>query len=236
MIQKTNIDKLDEVMAKEEQILANAVAKSLSVYNKNPTGSNLKDYQLNKKAYDECKARAAGKVDEHLGTKAKVLVYLDAEGWDVKRSKLYKDLQHVPKTKGGYLKADVDMYAKLRLVRADGPVVEMDSAEKTKQEIRVTTARAEKFELENEIFKGKFILRSEVEQLHASKAHHLKTGLEGFFQSQAAMMVEVCGGDPDKVADLREFCLAEFAKHLNEYSKSCRYSVPVVPASEDLEI
>ena len=230
-----SLEKLNKDLSQEKDILAAAVKKTLDIYNENPTTANLRDYQANKKAYDDCIAKLDGKDLDFFNTKADVLSYLEFEGWDVKKSKLYKDMKHVPKTDGGYLKADVDMYAKLRLVKSNGAVVDMDSGEKTRQEIRVAAARAEKLEMENDIMQGKYILRAEVEQLHASKAQHLKTALQGFFQSQAAMIIETSEGDASRAADVREFCLLELAKFLNEYAKPCRYSVPLISVSEDRE-
>jgi len=219
-----------------EQALITAHEQAKKALGEKVTTETIKSVQAAEKALTEYRARSiSGKANESFEKKTQVLEYLQEEGWDIKKSKLFTDLKSVPRTKGCYLKKDVDMYAKLRLVKADGPERENDSAEKTRQEIRVASARAEKLEMENEILQGKYILRSEVEQLHASKAHHLKSGLIGFFQSQTSVMVELCDGDQDKAAELREYCMRELRKHLNEYSKSCRYSVPAVLPVEDGE-
>lgn len=175
--------------------------------------------------------------------KTEVHRYLKKGGFDLGdskcNSKLAKDLKGILKKDGYWLQDDIDNYAKFGELKRLGGAMSADAAlvaeEIKAAELRLAVGKANEIEHKNKVAVGKYILRSEVEQLHASKAQHLKSGLEGHFRSQAAVMVETCGGDPDKAADLRESCLAALAKLLNEYSKPCRYSVPVVSNTEEAE-
>jgi len=231
----SNLSKLDAALSREGEILAAAVAKSMSAYNQSPTQANLRDYQANKKAYQEYKALRDGGPPEVLASKTDVLRHLRAEGWAVKKSKLFADLKGVPRTNGGWKISDVEKYASLKLVHSEGAEAETNTAEKIRQEVRVAAARAEKLEMENDILRGRYILRAEAERLHATKAHMLKAGLEDFFRSQAASMVDISGGDPALVPDLREYCLRELFSHLHEYAKVCRYPSPELAEEEEID-
>jgi hypothetical protein len=230
---KSALQKLDDALAKEEQFIAAAVAKSLTAYNKNPTGQNLRDYQANKKALDEYRAKASGKEDDHFATKGKVLIYLEDADWDVKKSKLYTDLKSVPKTKGGYLKKDIDMYAKLRLTKANGAGVGQDNAEKTRQEIRVAAARAEKLEMENEILRGRYLLKSEVEMLLAARAKVLYDGVKSFGVNMSSRMVDIVKGDQSMTPDLIELYKIEIETLFDHYSRPMGFTAPAIPDEEE---
>ena len=231
---KTDLEKLDEALKKEEQILGVAVAKSLTQYNKNPTSSNLRDYQANKRALEEYRAKASGKETDTFSTKGKVLIYLEAEGWDVKKSKLYNDLRSVPKTKGNYHKKDVDMYAKLRLTKANGAEVCQDNAEKTRQEIRVAAARAEKLEMENDILRGKYQLKSNVNRELVARMIQLKKDEKTDNKVKSADIISLVGGDIEKEKELQKFLNDGTDRRMNTYAKPFKFSVSMTELEKEI--
>lgn len=233
---KSNLAKLDEALEKEEQIIGAAVAKSLKEYNTNPTTVNFRNFQTNKKALEEFRAKASGKADNHFTTKGKVLVYLEAAGWDVKKSKLYNDLKSVPKTKGGYLKKDVDMYAKLRLAKADGAEISQDNAEKTRHEVRIAAARAEKLEMENDILRRKYLLKSTVNRELVARMIQLRKDEKTDNKVKAADILSIVGGVIEKEKELKNFLDTATDRRMNTYSKPFKFTVTMSELEKEIAL
>lgn len=231
-----DLKKLDEALEKEEQIIGAAVAKSLKEYNANPTSVNLRDYQANKKALDEYRAQASGKEADIFSTKGKVLKYLEAEGWDIKKSKLYNDLKSVPRTKGNYHKKDIDMYARLRLTKADGAEIEVDNAEKTKQEIRVTIARAVKLEMENDIQFRKYILKSDVFRELVARMIQLRKDEKTDNKVKSADIISIVGGDIEKEKELQKYLNDATDRRMNTYAKPFKFAVTMSELEKEIAL
>ena len=221
--------KVDDLLEeKEGEMLASAVARAIKVYQDSPSPTNFKDMQSAKKAYKEFKTMAE---EELYFNKTEAFKYAERQGYPFKKSKFFNDLKYIPRKDNKFAKKEIDKHIKEKVIGASGAAV--DGERKAQLEVDILEEDLRKKKLKNDVEEGKYILRSEVEQLHASKAQHLKTGLEGFFLSLSAVMVEVCGGEADKVPDLRELCLTELAKHLDGYAKPCRYSVPVITGNTE---
>ena len=229
-----NNAKIDSLLAKEEPLRINAVAKTMQAYNQNPTIANLKDWDAAKKALEEYRIKKAAELnpqDAPLKGIMDVLQYLQSEGWKISKSKLYEDENKIDKQKdGNILKKDADKYAAMFLRKLDGSDYEIDPASKIKEETRLTKERADKVAFENEIMRGDYVLREEVEQQLAARAAYLKNSIEGFFHSLSPRIAELVNGDQDKIPELTEFCLREVEDFFHHYSKPLVFeAVKLVP-------
>lgn len=215
--------KIDNLMAKEEELLAKAIAQTMQAYNQKPTIANLKDWEGAKQAFESFRAKKQAEInpeDAPLKNILEVLDYLQQQGWKVSKSKLYDDQGKIDKQKdGSIIKKDADRYAKLCLSKLDGSDYEIDPTQKNKEETRLTKERADKIAFENEIMRGSYVLCEEAEQQMAARAAYLKNSIEGFFHSLSPRIAEIINGDTTKIPELTEFCLREVEDFFNHYSK-----------------
>ncbi len=218
-----NTSKIDALMEQEENMLNKAIVQTMGAYNQTPTVANLNNWNAAKNALAEYRAQKAAEEnpqDAPLKGVPEVLEYLKAQGWKISQSKLYEDQGKIDKQKdGSILKKDADKYAKYFLQKLDGSDYETSPLEKQKEETRLTKERADKVAFENEIMRGSYVLREEVEQQQAARAAYLKNSIEGFFHSLAPRIIEHANGDMNKVPELTEFCLKEVEDFFHHYSK-----------------
>lgn len=219
----TITQKINNLMAKEEELLARAVAQTMQAYNQKPTIANLRDWEAAKQAFENFRAKKQAEANPEeapLKNILEVLDYLQQQGWKVSKSKLYDDQGKIDKQKdGSILKKDADKYARLCLNKLDGSDYEIDPTNKNKEETRLTKERADKISFENEIMRGSYVLREEAEQQMAARAAYLKNSIEGFFHSLSPRIAELINGDAAKIPDLTEFCLREVEDFFHHYSK-----------------
>lgn len=226
--------KIDNLMAKEEELLSKAMATTMQAYNQKPTVENMKNWDAAKTALENCRAKKAAEANPQeapLKGVLEVLDYLQGDGWKVGKTTLYNDQGKINKQKdGSILKKDADKYAKLCLRKLDGSDYETDPADKNKEETRLTKERADKIAFENEVMRGSYVLREEVEQQQAARAAYLKNSIEGFFHSLSPRMAELINGDANKIPELTEFCLREVEDFFHHYSKPLTFeAVKLIP-------
>lgn len=173
-----------------------------------------------------------------LTTKKDAVEYLIIEGWDIKvddngkNSKLYNDLDGIPRKSGGWPKSALDKYARLKLKKADGALSKTSFEAKTQEETRLTKERADKVAFENKILSGSYVLREDSEQQLAARAAYLKSSIEGFFNSLAPRIAEIINGDQTKIPELTEFCLREIENFFHHYSKPLIFEAVKVKAED----
>jgi hypothetical protein len=147
-----------------------------------------------------------------LSNVLKVVEYLTAQGWKIKRSAAYqhvqeKKLQH--NASGTFALADVETYATKYLKHLDGSNVKK-ALEKMQE--RKITAEVESVEYEARIKKikaeaieGKFILREIFENEIAAQALAFRNTLHTFIHASSEEIVHLVAGDASLISDLIEF-------------------------------
>lgn len=192
----------------------------------NPEKLNSSDQS---KCFDIKRAQIE-KENQRFKNIAEVIRYLHEEGWSASKRKIYYDRNKINRQPdGSFLKTAVDKYAKLFLSRTDRSK-DISAAEKLKWEIEVTRQKAEKLRHENEIERGIYLLRSDVEHMLAARAAYLKDNLgAAFIYSRAAEIILLVKGDQTYMPDLTEYWLCEMGKVFNYYAKPMQFEVPYRP-------
>src|SRR3970040_1780616 len=105
-------DKINALLAQEENLLNRAVVKTMEAYKQEPISANLKDWEAARDACVNCGGRRGGEANPAQAALAgipEVLEYLKAEGWKIEKTKLYNDQGKIDKQKDGrILKKDTD--------------------------------------------------------------------------------------------------------------------------------
>lgn len=225
-------DKINALLAQEENLLNRAVVKTMEAYKQEPISANLKDWEAARDALVKCRGRKAAEANPAQAALAgipEVLEYLKAEGWKIEKTKLYNDQGKIDKQKdGGILKKDADKYAAYFLKKLDGSDYEdIDPAEKIKWETEIAKQKAEKLTMENEINRAVYVLKSDVEMQLAARAAYLKDNLGmDFIHSFAPRIVTLVQGSQDKIPDLVDIWLEHIEEVFNHYSKPIKFEVP----------
>lgn len=168
--------------------------------------------------------------DELYYTAAEALTYAKRQGYPFGKSKFYGDLKYVPRVENKFAKKEIDKYIKPHIKAASG--LDVGVQDKTALEVAILQEDLRQKKKKNDVGDGLYILRSEVEQLHAAKLQHLTASFEGFIQSKVTEIINRCGGDSTKAQDLIFFCLEEVRVYLDEYAVPCRYSMPLKEKEE----
>lgn len=179
-------------------------------------------------------------VSESFSNVADVHKYLKAHGWKIGKTQVY---QHVEAKKikrgddGKFLISSIDKYALKYLRRLDGSKPSKDLAKIQERryaaELRDTEAGAAMKEMKLSLLKGEYVEKGEFERALAQRAAVFKNDLESFIHGQAAGIINLVGGTPDKTPDLIEFMLDRTAEWLNRYADEREFTVPA-PASAAL--
>lgn len=217
--------KIEEFKGKADddfKIYTNSFISALKAVRESPSTANVKEYEKANRAIEEYlkKKEAEASNEIRFQNILDVSGYLQSVGWKISKSKLYAD-RGIIKTQadGAYLKKDVDKYAEQFLRKLDASDIDSDSLEKLKEETRLTKERADKVAFENEIMRGSYVLKEDVEQQLAARASFIKSSIEGFFHSLSPRIAEIIGGDISKIPELTEFCLRETEDFFHHYSK-----------------
>lgn len=164
-----------------------------------------------------------------------VVAYLKDAGYKIEKSKAYIDRHLMKPDKDGFLQSNVDRYAKAFLERFDGTSGDGNS-DKAREEARLTRERADKIAFENEIMRGKYLLRSEVDRQFAARAAFLKDGVgPRFIHSRAPRIVEMVGGEMAKIPDLVEMWLKEVEELFDHYSRPLEFEAVNILTTEGTE-
>lgn len=176
--------------------------------------------------------------DEARFTVPEALEYLKAQGFKIEKTKLYDEKAIVGFTAVDnavtFAKKDLDKYAKKFLSLLSG--ADSNNAEdKLKWETKIAEQKFNDMAFEAKIKEGKYILRSEVEQMLAARAAFLKDSLgPGFIHSRASKIVEIVKGNPDNIPELIEFWLRQIEEVFDYYSKPMRFEVPIALLEEEM--
>ncbi len=223
----------------EGNLLLSALGKAINAYKENPTAQNLKEYSAAKQAVENYKARqqaAENPEEQRFKNLLEVIVYLREEGWKCSKSKIYEDQNKIDRQSDGTItKKDADKYASIFLRRLDGSINadDLDPAEKLRWEIEIAKEKAEKLHRENEIERGIYLLRSDVEHMLAARAAYLKDNLgAAFIHSRASQIILLVNGDQTRIPDLVEFWLRNIDEIFNHYARPMQHEAVYSPKPE----
>ena len=181
---------------------------------------------------------AKGQVDRWK-TKADVLTYLVAQGWDIEKSTFYnhsnpghKDGGRLNKIKGWYQKNHVDAYAKQYLTKLDGAGVADEGQtalqkEKLQGEVNYQSVRTQKAQLELDILRGKYFPIDQFDLELAGRAGVINSSFEHLVQSRVQEMVALVGGDQQKAQELVSYLKEKWGEMLAEYASTKEFQVIV---------
>lgn len=221
-----------------EKALDKAYKDALKELKDASTYNNIKLVEATEKALTEYRERIDienNRVEESFKNISEVLPYLKEEGWAIAKTKLYKDAKYIGRQKGGvYLKADVDKYAVKYLKQVeDSGDDEVFAGKKHDADIRIATARAVQLERENDVNSGKWVLKSNIAQMLASRAALLKESVGmGFIHAHAEEIIEIVGGKQGKVSELITFWIKKVDKFFDQYSKPVTFAIPAKEGKE----
>jgi len=165
--------------------------------------------------------------------------YLKSQGYKIEKSKLYED-KHIigfstSKGTAVFEEKALDKYAKKFLSMLSGSDV-ASPEEKLKWETKIAEQKFKDMEFEAKIKEGRYVLRSEVEQMLAARAAFLKDNLgQGFIHSRAAKIAEILKGNPDLIPELIEFYLKHIEEVFDYYSRPMKFEVPMSAVEEFLK-
>ena len=176
------------------------------------------------------------KIDKNettLQNVASVHKYLKNHAWKISKTQLY---EHVEQKKlkreddGTFSISKVDKYALKYLRRADGSMPSKALKEiqtrRYEADVRQLVAGAEMKEIKTTILKGDYVRKDAFELALVERAMLFKHDIETFCRSKAAAMVDLVGGDKEKIPDLITHLLDQTAIFLNHYSENQEFHVP----------
>lgn len=158
-----------------------------------------------------------------------VLDHLDAAGFKISKSKLYRDRDKgliMVENDGSVLEVSVREYA-LTLERIEGDIGNMGDlhAQKTAREVKSLDVKIAKQTLDLEVAQGKYILRSDFETELAARAVVFESGFRHFFSAQAREFIALVGGKIDKTPDLLQALNDGLDEQLNQYASMDTFQV-----------
>jgi len=170
-----------------------------------------------------------------------VLTWLQAHGWQISRSGLYKHHGEGKLRKrddGHYHLKDVEKYALTFLkLKATGKRVQRARDELQQQkaalEVKKLDLEIARAEHKKKVEEGAYIPREQIELELVSRAAVLDAGLTHFFQSQASAWIHLVGGDQRKLPELLGVLATEKDKLLHQYAAPIEFTVEFT--SESIE-
>jgi len=245
---KERLEKLIEDQSKDVRVegvtLFNAFVTNTDRYRKNPTVSNLRDWESSKAALEKFRLRIEGAKDDEqpLANLAEVLEYLRAADWKVTRTSLYRhhgEGKLAPGADGKFTLRAADKYARtfLKQVATGKKVGErMDELQRRKAELEVTNLDLERQRKELSIGReqGRFIPKEQMDIELASRAGVLYAGLRHWIQTRSAKWIRAVAGDMKKVGELINLMSRDLDEHINAYASVAEYTV-VIEAAEEME-
>ena len=180
--------------------------------------------------------------DPRFDNVAAVLDYLQAAGWKVTRTSLYRhqsEGKFLPQSDGTYLQKDIDKYAKNWLKQqSTGKRVSTKTDEMQRQklewELKNLELDSERKKFQHEKEQGKFIPKEQMEIELAARAGILDAGLKHWIQSRAADWIRTVNGDTKKVGDMINMMNRDLDEHINSYASTKEYEV-IIDGEEETE-
>lgn len=217
---------IDAIIAQEEQVLKAAVAQALVAVNARRPGATA-DYQRAQKAFQAYQRRQAAEGDGgRFSTFIEAARWVMSQGYLVKERSAHDHLKrNIPRQKdGSLLLSQVEAYARRTWENPARPIV--DTEESSDHRSRLIKEQADKLALANEITRGLYLLKSEVEQRSAARLAFLKQDLANFgpflvdrLLEQVAAFLKANGIDIDScsITSITPDLVADYDRHLERW-------------------
>lgn len=229
------LEKAGEADSIELKIFQNAVIKTLSAYQSDPTKANKANLDAAKDALENKKKELAQKYfkSENHGncfpSTLQVMTHLYEAGYKISDSKIYRD------KKAGLLKVNLDGSvdeAEVRayaagLKRRDGNIDDLSDlqARKSDKEVKILEIKEQQMQFDLDKSMGKYIPRSDFDAELAARAVVFESGFRHFFATRAREMIVTVGGKAEKTADLLELLNQGLNEQLNTYASTDVFQV-----------
>lgn len=164
-----------------------------------------------------------GDMESKLKNIPAVVDYLDRHGWKISKSAAYKHRKEgklQPSADGSFTVKSVDTYARRWLEKKDGSGSLDELQEATaRAQLEKLQAQARHWDTKTKIELGEYVHRSRWDRELAARARVFRADMENFIRAQAAEIIRIVEGDPDKAPELIDFYLEHLEAWLNRYSK-----------------
>jgi len=176
---------------------------------------------------------SAGEKEPSFENRKKALLFLQKEGYKIKKSKLYADCKKgllKLQADGSVLESDIPIYIKRgRLEKPEEIEAKADNTKlirrKQERDIEKLEEQIADLKFKREVSAGKYMLKTDVEMEIAARAAALDAGLRHMYQSKIPDWVEIVAGDPQKTAILLESINQDLDDQLNEFANMSRFQV-----------
>jgi len=213
---KIQIQKIIDALESEEEkftisVLYNVYAKNLKALQIDYTKSKIQDYQASEEALNKHieKITSIQKEKETLAeinddfsfqNRPELLIYLQDQGYKIKKSKFYQDVNKGIlriSADGKISEPDLKLYTSTlnRRDASDQKGIAL-LEKKTRKEIERLEAQVEKLKFELDRDQEKYVLKSDVETETAIKIAAFEAGLRHFAQTCAVNWINLVNGDP----------------------------------------
>ena len=180
------------------------------------------------------------KADTVFPNLAVALTFLQDQGFDLKKSKLYKD------RKDGLLRMEADgrsvresevlsyaVKAQLkRRVDIDAKALEEAADRKARAEIRKLEASARMTEFDLEVKQGKYILKEDAVRARIDQMAILEINFRQLVETRLPEWIALCGGSQKRLNDLRDMAALSVDDMMNALARSDTFSVVYEEQSE----
>jgi hypothetical protein len=164
--------------------------------------------------------------DEILKNVMAVVKWLQNEGYDIKKSTVYKHRSEgklIADKTGRYPVSSVKRYARNWIIPLPGstpPANVIDLQEKKLiAEARKIEAQAEHWELKTKIVAGEYVERDAFGRELAARAMVFRSDMENFIRSHGVDIITTVKGDPLRLPDLISLYLDQLENWLSRYSE-----------------
>jgi hypothetical protein len=167
-----------------------------------------------------------------------VAVYLRGKGFKISKTQIYehgKARKIKPRDDGKYYLLDVEQYAADYLKSKDTPAQFSDATQRRRNEAEAAKleAQAKHWQVKAKVAEGAFVPREAFEQALAQRAMIFKNDLMSFAHAKAPGICRLVNGNAEKIPELNEYLLEQFAIFLNRYAEDREFTVPAPMSAEE---
>lgn len=246
LLEKTN--KQEETTLK---VLYNAVIKCVNDMNAGST-SAVKSWEKTRSSYEQYanelwnkyfpSETASAPVNPEYKSIQDVIRRVNEMGYKLAKS-AYNHAERGllrPNEHGTYTQDIIDKYiVQANIKKKDGSRREKQekiNSERQNAETRRINAQAEREEFKLQRERGLYVPKESFERELSYRAMVFKMDGEAFCRSEAGSIIELVGGDKDKIPDLQECLLEKFHKWLSRYAADKEFIVPEAAAAEEIPL
>jgi hypothetical protein len=252
-LDQAKFDKLIEVSDKQEKttlkVLYNAVVKCVNEMNAGSAPA-VKSWEKTRSSYEQYANELWNKyfppettapASPEYKTIQDVIRRVNDMGYKLAKS-AYNHAERGllrPNELGIYTQDIIDKYiVQANLKKKDGSrreKQEKSNSERQNAETRRINAQAEREEFKLQRERGLYVPKESFERELSYRAMVFKMDGDSFCRSEAGAIIELVGGDKDKIPDLQEFMLERFHKWLSRYAVDREFIVPEPPAENIMQ-